>query len=283
VSRWWGEFELELGACRYWRIGPLSLWVARLDREWHVAHRWSDDPFDSAYDLEHADVEIPAGLERTRYLFVESTRRLSLTARVADRPVVARPEQPVIIPAGESATLYVASPVWVELAVGGTRHSDDPGHAFAELPIWRMSSTWFGENTLEGTLCYATRSPANLSSEIRAALSTGAPARAHEPRPTRGPRVVTAVDLRNDCHVALRVQRLALPLPQMSIFSDTNGDLWTEATRVAHDLVLATPAHIESSPPREVGPTTLVSRPRQDRQQNVLARALAVAFGGLLP
>jgi hypothetical protein len=94
---------------------------------------------------------------------------------------------------------------------------------------------------------------------------------------------VTSVDLRNACDVALRVQRLALPLPQMSIFRDDSGELWTEATRVDHDLLVVTPAQIESSPPREAGPTTLVSRPRQDRQQNVLARALAAAFGGLLP
>jgi hypothetical protein len=267
VSHWWGEFELELRACRYWRIGPLSLWVTRLAREWQVAHTWSDDPFDSTYELDRTNVEIPAGLERRRYLFVESTKRLSLRARVADRPVVARPEQPLIIPAGESATLYVASPVWVELAISDPRRdSVDSGKAFAELPIWRMSSTWFGDDTLEGTLCYATRSRAIV-----------------EPRPTRGPRVVTALDLRNVCTVPLQVQRLALPLPQMSVFSDTDGQLWTEATRVDHDIDIVVPAQIDSSPPREAGPTTLVSRPRQDRQQNVLARALAAAFGGLLP
>jgi hypothetical protein len=276
VTRWWGEFELELGASRYWRIGPLSLWVTRLDHEWQVAHRWSEDPLDGTYELspddaagKHAEVEIPEGLERRRYLFAENSKRLSLTARVADRPVVARPEQPLIIPAGESATLYVASPVWVELAVGNARRADYSDHAgkpFAELPTWRMSSTWFGENTLEGTLCYATRSRAIL-----------------EPRPTRGPRVVTSVDLRNACSTALRVQRLALPLPQLSIFCAADGELWTEATRVEHDLEVVTPAQIESSPPREAGSTTLVSRARQDRQQNVLARALAAAFGGLLP
>lgn len=259
MTRWWGEFELELGACRYWRIGPLSLWITRSDHEWQVAHCWTDDPFDNTYETS-PDLEIPAKLERRRYLFVENSKRLSLTARVADRPVVARPHQPLIIPAGESATLYVASPVWVELAVGKSPR------AFAELPTWRMSSTWFGENTLEGTLCYATRSRAIL-----------------EPRPTRGPRVVTAVELRNGCDLELRVQRLAMPLPQMSIFCDADGELWTEATRVEHDLDVVAPAQIESSPPREAGPTTLVSRARQDRQQNVLARALAAAFGGLLP
>jgi hypothetical protein len=260
VTRWWGEFELELGACRHWRIGALSLWVTRLEHEWQVAHCWSDDPFDDTLELERGDVEIPAALERRRYLFAKTTTRLRLSPRVADRPVVARPEQPLIIPAGETATLYVTSPPWVELSVGV------PAVTFADLPIWRMSSTWFGEDTLEGTLCYATRSRADL-----------------EPGPARGPRVVTSVDLRNACDITLRVQRLALPLPQMSLFCATDGELWTEATRVAYDPAVVAPALIESAPPRGAGTTTLLSRPRQDRQQNVLARALAVAFGGLLP
>jgi hypothetical protein len=259
VSRWWGEFELELGACRHWRIGSLSMWVTRLEHEWQVAHRWSTDPFDDTFELERSDVEIPAELERRRYLFVDAGKHLRLTPRVADRPVVARPEQPLIIPAGESATLYVASPLWIELAVG------DPPRTFAELPIWRMSSTWFGEDTLEGSLCYATRSRVIL-----------------EPRPTRGLRVATSVDLRNACNITLRVQRLALPLPQMSVFCDANDELWTEATRVAYDPEVVAPAQLESAPPREAGSTKLVSRPRSD-QQNILARAIAVAFGGLLP
>jgi hypothetical protein len=260
VSRWWGQYELELGACRHWRIGSLSLWVTRLEHEWQVAHCWSADPFDNTFALERDDVEIPDGIERRRYLFVDAGRHLHLRPRVADRPVVARPEQPLIIPAGESATLYVASPLWVELAIGVA-----PGRVFAELPTWRMSSTWFGETTLEGTLCYAARSRAIL-----------------EPRPTRGPRAVTSVDLRNVCSVALRVERLALPLPQMSVFCDADNELWTEGTRVSYDPEVVAPAQIESVPPREAGPTTLLSRPRTD-QQNILARALAAAFGGLLP
>jgi hypothetical protein len=261
MKRWWGEFEIELGGCRYWRIGSLSLWVTRLEHEWQVAHRWSADPFDETYELERRDVELPPELDRHRYLFVDGGTRLRLMPRVADRPVVARPQQPLIIPAGEAARLYVACPPWVELSVG------DPPVAFAELPVWRMSATWFGEDTLEGTLCYATRS--------RAALQPT--------RFTRSARVLTSVDLRNACAVALQVQRLALPLPQMSIFSGNDDQLWTEATNVAYDPQVVAPALIESAPPREAGVVKLVSRSRQDRHQNVLARALAVAFGGLLP
>jgi hypothetical protein len=260
VSGWWGDFELALAVSYHWRIGSLSLWITRLEREFRVSHAWSGDPFDETIEIAREGVEVPEGVECRRYLFASEAKILRLTPRVADRPVVSRPEIPLIIPAGESATIYMASPVWVELAAG------EHWHGFFDVPIWRVSSTWFGDNTLEGTLCYATRSRARLE-------ATGA----------RGPRVTTSVELSNEHREPLRVDRLALPLPQMSVFGDAAGQLWTEATTVAYDPANEAPARIGSAPPDEVGPTTLISRPRKDRHDNILTRALAAALKGVLP
>lgn len=256
-STWWGEFELALGATHRWQIGSLTLWVKRLEHEWQLAHAWSGDPFDETLEHETEDVEIPEDLERRRYLLAESGAVLRLTPRVADRPVVTRPELPLIIPSGEAARLFVSSAIWVEISVG------TPARLLTEVPTWRMSTTWFGENTLEGTLCYATRSAAKLDAD------------------PRGRRILTSVDISNKEGAALRIERLALSLPQMSVFADANGQLWTEATRVAYDPQTIAPAEIHTAPAKQVGETTLVSGSRQDRQQNVLARALTAALRGV--
>ena len=264
MTNWWGSYELSCGASRYWRIGPLSVWVTRLEHEWQVAHCWSDDPFDAALEIARDDVEVPADLAPRRYLFADSSSLLNLTPRVADRPVVARPELPLIIPAGEAATIYMASPLWVEIATGQPGKDGQPNKlsaSFAELPVWRASRTWFGENTLDGTLCYAARTRARV-----------------EPGDVRGPRITTAARISNIHGESLQIERLALPLPQMSVFRDEQGQLWTEATTVAY----AAPAQIESAPPPEAGQVTLVSRPRKDRQTNVLARALSAALRGVI-
>lgn len=252
---WWGEFQLVRGASHRFQIGPLSLWALRLEHEWQLAHTWSDDAFDERFEIQRDGVEFPDELERRRYLLDEGSGLLELTPRVADRPVVTRPEQPLIIPAGASARLFVASAVFIEISVGG--------RLLTELPSWRMPSTWFGENTLEGALCYATRSRAKL-----------------EPS-ARGPRVTTSIDLRNVHAAPLRVERIGLPLPQMGVFADAEGRLWTEATRIAYDPAVVAPAEIASAPPKLAGKTQLLSKPRQDRQQNVLARALTAAFKGV--
>jgi hypothetical protein len=258
MSDWWGDFEFKSYARRSWRLGALNLWVTRLINEWQVGQRWSDDPLDDVIEL-HEDPEAPDDLELRRYLFSSGGRTLRVLPRVPDRPIVTRPEMPVIIAPGEQATLYMASPLWVELAAG------DPLKVFASIPVWRASSTWFGDDPIEGTLCYATRTRARLDpSGLR-----------------RGPRVTTAVVVSNEHRDPLRVERLALPLPQMSVFRAADGRLWTEAATVEYDPDVKAPAKIDSGPPSEAGATTRVSGPREDPRANILARALSAALRGV--
>lgn len=255
---WWGEHEFKSYDRRCWRLGPLSLWVTRLTNEWQVAHRYSDDPFDETVELLD-DAEAPDGVERRRYLYSSGGRTLRLLPRVPDRPFVTRPEMPVIIAGRQQATLYTAIPVWIELSAG------DPLKPFCAVPVWRASSTWFGEDTLEGTLCYATRTRARLE-------PTGL---------RRGPRVTTAVLVSNEHDEPLRVDRLALPLPQMSVFRAHDGRLWTEAATVGFDPAVRSPAKIDHGPPPEAGKTEKISGPREDPRANILARALSAALRGV--
>lgn len=258
MTDWWGDFEFKSYDRRYWRLGPLSFWVTRKTHEWQVAHRWSDNPLDDTVELTD-NTEVPDELELRRYLFSSGGRVLRVVPRVPDRPVVTRPEMPVIIPGGEQATLYMASPLWVELWAG------DPLKIFCTLPVWRASSTWFGEDTLEGTLCYATRTRARLEPTTM----------------RRGPRITTAVFVSNEHDDPLRVERLALPLPQMSVFRGSDGRLWTEAATVAYDPAVKAPAKIDHTPPHEAGATVRISGPRQDPRANILARALSAALKGV--
>jgi hypothetical protein len=258
VSQWWGDFEFKSYARRCWRLGSLSLWVTRLTNEWQVGHRWSDDPLDETIGLSE-DAELPVDLPLRRYLFSSGGRTLRVVPRVSDRPFVTRPEMPVIIPPGEQATLHMATPLWVDLAAG------DPLRVFASLPVWQASSTWFGEDLIDGTLCYASRTRARVE-------PTGL---------RRGPWVATAVYVSNEHSDSLRVERLALPLPQMSVFLAADGRLWTEAATVAYDPSVKAPAKIDSGPPSEAGPCTLISGPREDPRANLLARALSAALRGV--
>jgi hypothetical protein len=258
-SSWWGEFEFAEGASRRWRIGPLTLWVSRLAKEWQVAHAWGHE-LDTEVEVTDVDGAPDPALTCSRYLF-EKRSKLSVVARVSDRPVVARPEMPVIVPGGLSATLYVSTPAWIELSAG------EPRQRFLELPSWRESSTWFGENEIEGALCYAERTRARLERGSDVFLT----------------RVTTSVTVNNVERQPLRIQRIALPLPNMSVFADDRGGLWTEHAIVDYVAGQDAPVKIERSPLAEIGKTTLVSAARAGRDSHVVMRALNAALRGVLP
>jgi hypothetical protein len=260
MTRWWGEFEFAVGTTRRWRIGPLTLWVSRLAKEWQVAYERSSDELEGTVESGEAEGMPEPGPERSRYLF-EKGSTLNVGLRVPDRPVVARPEMPVIIPGGLSATLFVSTPIWVELSAG------EPRQRFLELPSWRQSSTWFGENEIEGALCYAERTRARLErgNEVFHA------------------RVTTSVTVNNVERQPIRIQRIALPLPSMSVFRDEQGGLWTEHAVVDYVAEQDAPVKVGRAPLPEIGKTSLLAGTRDDLESHVVMRALNAALRGVLP
>ncbi len=253
MSDWWGEFEFVEDVARRWQIGPLTIWVTRLAKEWQVAWRRTDE-LDEAIELVDESEPPPSELPRSRFLFAEGST-LHVRARLADRPVVARPAMPVIVPGGLSATLYVSTPLWVELSTG-----KEP-QRFFELPTWQPSSTWFGENNMVGALIYAERT--------RARLERGS----HVFRV----RATTSVTINNVEKVPVRIERIPLPLPSMSVFSDEQGGLWTEHALVDYVAEQDAPVRASRAPLPEIGKTTLVSSPRV-LASNVVARVLSAAL-----
>jgi len=277
---WWGDFEFEPGATKRWRIGPLTLWVTRLAKEWQVAWQRGNE-LDLAIEVAQASDPAPATLERSRYLFEKGTK-LSLGVRVADRPVVVRPEMPVVVPGGLHATLFVSTPVWIELSAGeldppppgspplaslGRSPAGGTRQRFAEIPTWQPSSTWFGENNIRGALYYAERTRARIEREA-------------EPYKARA---ITSVTINNVEREPLRIDRIALPLPSMSVFRAEHGALCTEHAIVDYVVNQDAPVRVQRSPLPELGKTTLISAARESRETNLVVRALSAALREVLP
>ena len=115
-SSCWGTFSLVPGEVRRWRVGPLTLWLQRLEGEWRVAWEPPDAP--DAAAVEAAALVDDAGgadlLEREhakRFAVAGAGGQITLSPALADRPVVARPEKPFHLPAGAEAVVYVSSPL----------------------------------------------------------------------------------------------------------------------------------------------------------------------------
>jgi hypothetical protein len=260
---WWGRFSVDEGQTSQWQIGPLKLAVQRLLNEWQLAYERDEIMIEEAngwqLDQTALDVNSLGYAQTERYTFGQTSSTLWVLPALADRPVVTRPWTPFYVTAGEETVMFVSSPLWVRIAV------DDPPKILQEIPIRRPSDTWFGPSTMEGELCYASRTHGRLNFE-NVAL---------QPQ-----RAIIEVIIRNRADTTLLVERLSLPVPYLSLFETPEGLLWTESVTMVRtrDTGMAT-FDLVSRPPVQAGQAKLVSEPRQTPSRNMVIRAFGALFG----
>jgi hypothetical protein len=266
---WWHSYPLQPGEAGYWRIGALSFWVERREREWRLAWRHAAEP-DAAgapppTPEEQLEVraplpaaELPEGLQVARFAAGATTAELRLRPGLADRRVVARPEAPFHLLGGERVTFYVATPVWVHLQT-----SD--GKPLLALPTQVLPETWLGPSTMVGEVCYASRTKARVDlAEL-----------------PRWPHLaVTRVTLHNRPPEALLLERVSLPAPSLGVWWHPRLGLWTQAVSVEReeDGTLAT-MRLGAGPPEEVHGAEPLAPPAEPESRPALVRALGALLG----
>lgn len=260
LPQWWGEFIFAENTMGRWHVGPLVLWVQRLAREWRIAWRAGEELMQPRASVE---LGLPVSLPEPdmhvhRFSFRETGKPLRLVPALADRPVVVRPEMPLHIPSGEEITLFVSTTLWVRVFVG---HVAEP---LVEMPTLRPSDTWFGVNTREGELCYASRTLAQLRMEDLV------------PRPHRA---ITPVHIHNHAAGPLQVDRLSVPVPLLELHATPQGHFWTQP------VILERRAHGDDAGLRlgglDISATGMrtVSGPRRVEEDMTVLRALSRFFG----
>ena len=255
-SGWWGRFTIEDGAILRWSIGPLQMWIERAGPELRV--KWSHTG-EANEAREEVGVTEEEELERsdwTRYAFSESPDVLTLIPSMADRSMVLRPQEPMVIPSLERATLYVSTPTWIVLQGGRAERF------MAEIPTWRPSDTWFG-NFQEGEVCYAGTTRGRRTLEELLVVPH---------------RATTAVLLNNASSEPLPVERFSLPVKSLSLYTDAAGRLWTNGMEVTYATAGLEHAEvkIDAGAPVDAGPgCALVSTPREKTNQTLMHRMFA--------
>jgi hypothetical protein len=237
---WWGAVTVELSHTRELIIGPLTLSIRRLPGEWRLCRQGGGHIADSS---------------ATRFAVSGQDGQLQLLPALADRPVVARPEEPFHIAAHDECTVFVGSPAWVRVATAG------PPGVLCEFPIQVPSDTWFGPTTMTGELCYASRTYCRLHyDEI-------------EFRPHR---VLSAVTIRNRSRQSLVIQRIMLPAVYLSLFAGAGGTLWTQDITIDQQDEQATSATVKflDRPHRVAGGAARLLGPRRPAQPTLAMRVL---------
>lgn len=258
-KRWWGESSLPHGKILNWRIGPFRLWLQRLEAEYRLAHQLEGDPSDDQVQCE----QLPDGVDllsmehSIRFAMARPPEQIELRPALADRSVVARPEKPMLIPPGEDVHLYIHSPLWLILNSGKKQTP------LVDMPLVRPSDTWFGPNTREGELCYASRSFFQL--------------RLDDLRPLPH-RASTPVLLRNRATAPLELERIQVPVHHLSLFTDEDGRIWTQEITLSRDkaddfasVQIKDRAHSKTKLKR-------IAEPRERTGGNIVLRAFSSLF-----
>ncbi len=254
-TSWWGNFQLEEDTATLWQIGPLSVRVTRSTEEWRLAWRRdsAEPPEEPAVTGGLPPEDLDDSWTLRRFGFSATTPALRLVPMLSDRPVVTRPEIPFSVQPGQSIRLLVSTPVWLRFEVEG------PGSPLAEIPVLRLSDTWFGPSTRHGELCYASRS------HLRPA---------GEPNLLPRWRALTEIALDNRAPDPLSLERLSLPVPRLTLYTD-GARLWTSSLRL--ERVAGEEAGVTVGPAPSVAPQRL-SPPRQEGELSLVLRAFNSLF-----
>ncbi|MEX2543091.1 MAG: hypothetical protein WD314_14890 [Trueperaceae bacterium] len=261
LSRWWGQTGFADDQVRRWNIGPSAVWVERREFEWRL-HRLErpagDDTEIEAATICNAD-EIDPDATLDRFAVGSNGMNLTVSALLADRPVVVRPETPLYVPSGEDVTLYVSTPIWLRFEVA------PPNRLLAERPALRPSDTWFGPSTLVGELCYASRTSGRLKlAEL----------------PRRPHRAITPMRIRNLAKDALLLQRVKVPVQYLTLYHSPSGGLWTQmATALREQDGDLAALQLGRRAPAEAAGAKQIAAPRQQAESHLALRAFTRLFG----
>jgi hypothetical protein len=205
----WDSYSFETDEVKFWRIGPLQMWILYTGLEWRLFLESTEDPLESGQEF-NPHSELPLEIENKlikRFAIKGGRNLITLRPSLADRPMVARPEYPFYVPANKQTTLYISTPLWIKLMVNGE------GILLDNIPPYRPSDTWFGKSPVEGEFCYGIQTAARLNIlEI----------------PLRQHRAITSIHIKNSSKEPLLLERLKIPIPSMSLFKAESGWYYTE-------------------------------------------------------
>ena len=212
---WWGEIDFDLNESKAWYLGGLSLHIQRAAQEWQISHhrpriqQENDHSWRQLADNESSLLAIPNTVVQ-RHTFNKTTARICLKPQLADLSVVIQPITALFVAPHQQTTLFVSTPVWLNVFT-------ENDCLLLDTAIIRPSDTWFGSNTIQGELCYATKVLARLDLEQL---------------PIRPFRAVTPIHIINHQAKSLPIERINIPVTLLSLYVAEDGRLWTPTLEV---------------------------------------------------
>jgi hypothetical protein len=189
-----------------WRFPLRSIWVERIETEWHVLSLPEPRRDGSASYRIVARAQKPISSEWRHYLHRDSGSMQAFPV-LPDRPVVMRPDRALTLLPGQSTIFFLEIPVWFRLSTSGYR----PARIFEE-PLAVLTRTWFGD-PVNGELCWG------LATRLHHSIDSVEGTADH---------AVCPLMIENDSETDLEFQKICLHVENQSTFRGRRL-LWTNS------------------------------------------------------
>lgn len=275
MNNWWTDFTLQVDEQCTLTLPGLMLTVRHLVHEWQCEYRRLKHEHsipDNRFILLEEKAEkvnelLPQpgsytplpNIKLDRQILKCKSNTVCFAPKAGNKPFVIRPHIPINLAPGAMTTIFVSTPVWVQVLV------DDNRQVISDIPVTVPSDTWIGKDRMDGELCYAGESTGRLSLELL---------------PLRNDRIITPVEIQNLGQDNLYLERFSLSLPHCSVFTDEKGFLWTERIRCCREKEL-NKANIKvmPGPPGFASKPHRIAKPRQEIHTSHIAKAVSLLFG----
>jgi hypothetical protein len=210
LNVWTEQLTIEPEQIVKLNIGALELYLEPLKNEWQVRHGYANDDETSRekpIQLSRLKQRPNIDLELMRFIHSHQESKLRFIPRMANRSIVAKPYQPIYLPANQTVTIYISTPIWLAVKIGDQKDS------LLELPSFRLSDTWFGPKPHIGELCYSS----HFSGRVDLASL-----------PRRESRIITPVKVSNQASDNLKIEKISIPCEFLEIYQNEQGELWTQ-------------------------------------------------------
>jgi hypothetical protein len=205
----WNEWDLAAKQTGVWSFPQRTIYVERIEQEWHVLSVASATPAREASRALIDRSAKPASSGWRHYLSRESGP-VRPQPVLPDRGIVVKPDRSLTLLAGERSQFYLEIPVWFRMNAGGERQV----RVFEE-PITVLSNTWFGD-PVNGELCYV------LATRLHQSMSSMQPSAC---------RAVCPMEVTNDSATDLAFERICLHVQNLAVFRGAER-LWTNGLSV---------------------------------------------------
>jgi hypothetical protein len=198
------DLDMKDGEFFHLRFGPLDYYLEKIETEIRVRWMTSNDWMDSSFHYQYPFTGMYPGNLLTEKRFALSSRspQLKVSPCLGEMPFVVKPDTTFFILPGETAKIYLSTPMSVRLT------DNECGIVIDEIPVLHRVKTWFGETPTKGQLCFFTR--------IHAALL-------EENLPFRPHRALTHLYIMNSSKTPLPIEKLKIPVNHLKLYQDNRG------------------------------------------------------------